>query len=774
MHTPALLDTRGNYLGQPYEVVATPKAFLRDALILNDTVSEQNRKGLMLHMALAHELRKSLDATHPILREIDIIIAKAIVYYYTEITLNDRQAAQLFDFVNKLHQTINENNGLDQIQKAKNDLTGHIEKMIGVRADIENRLNSAMVDIVNAKSRVDQLILDIGNKQLELATTLNKICRTVPVPQIPCPSCASTRPCRVCPPIPAPPSCFVTKYACEAHNRLTENICELNPAYVALQLTIAALEKQKADADRVLLKTLDALRAATTFAHDSSLAIIQAENAAFNGWIDSLQFLTNDLNPVRAHVDAWILDIDNGMEAYIAASGELITESMKPNGDPLKPLQTWKDCWGYAVTGLLIGPSNNALCTVQDRLKKLQEAMTTFENRLLSLNPLGEQWVNFKQEINTKVKVIATDLGYQIAQKVTGVDVKQFVDLYTKPVDAPTLNSIFAVDNTTKGLLLIGDIAKRVEKEMHLVPQRAIGPMYSKEVFDPQRYAVIHNAVVLAKLALLGPQQLNELARFAGIPGPTIYPDGAPLYDNTGTPPNLLVDSIRSIDGNHQWMPIAPPYPRRPGPLRLDPLRPGIYDTGWPQAREYGYEFDGEKGLRIWTAARENLFLKIFKGPLIPALETPRALGFRPVLPADYPYVVCEANPYPVSVDDQRCTAAPGEVRIGARISGQGVAAPGIMYVDLRLASTGAANAHNISLNQLRFRTLTGTGTVTLGSAPVLPYVVPRLDMGYATTVQIFLNVPSTVTSFSIREIGTAQDVGGRSFRFSLNQRVTP
>ena len=761
VHTPALLDARGTYLGQPYEVVATPTAFLRDKLILNDTVSEQNFKGKMLHLSLAHQLRKSLDATHPLLREIDILITRAVVYYYTEINLNDKQAAELYDFVNKLHQTINANNGLDQIQQAKNNLTGHIEKAIGVRADIENRLNSAMVDLVNAKSRVDQAALDLLNKQLELGGTLNQICRSVLVPQQDCNRCCRRilgR--RICEPV-----CRAT---CEAHNRLTENICELNPAYVTLQLTIATLERQKADADQLLLKTLEGLRAATVFAHDSSLAIIQAENAAFNGFIDSLQILTRDLNPVRAHIDGWIMDITNGMEAYLGANGEFIKEAMKPSGDPLRPLQEWKDCWGYAVTGMLLGPANNALCTVQNRLQKLQDAMTTFENGLLSLNPVGEKWVNFKQELDTKVKVIATDLAYQIAEKVTGVDVKQFVELYTKPVDAATLNSVFAVDNSAKNLLLIGDIASRVNEEMYLVRQGPVGPMAAKPVFDPQRYATVHNAVVLAKLALLGPQQLNQLASYAGVVGPTIYPDGAPLYDNTGTPPNLLVDSIGSIDGNHQWMEIAPPYPRRHG----------FRDTDWPAKREYGYAFNSEKGFRLWQddGARENLFRKIFKGPLVPGLETPQLLGpapgFTPVLSPDYPYVVCEANPYPVSVDDRSCTAVPGQPRISASIGTPVADAPGVMYIDLRLANTGAVHARNISVNQLLFRTLAGSGTVTTGSATVLPKITSRMDIGRSATIRLYVNVPSTVTRFSINETGTAQDSSGVSYNFSLGQVV--
>jgi Bacterial pre-peptidase C-terminal domain/Zinc dependent phospholipase C len=657
-HTPALLDVNGNYLGQPYELVSTPQTFLRDTLILNDTVATQNGKGLSVHLALVNELRNTLDNTHPFLDQMDMLITQLVVSYYTGISLNDEQAAKLFDLANQLHQAINANNGIDQIQAAKNKLSNHIQDAIGFRADIENRLNSAMVDVVNAKSKVDQLALDLLNKQLELGNTLNQICHSVPVPQWPCPSCNSTKICggfpRLCVNIPAPPSCFVTKYACEAHNRLTDNICDINPAYVTLQATIAVLERQKADAEALLLKTLEGMRAATDFARDSSIAIIQAETAAFNGLIDSAQFLTNDLNPVRAHIDGWIKDIDDGMSAYIIANAEVIKDSMMPNPDPdgdplrsIKPLQEWKDCWGYAVTGVLLGPANNALCTVQDRLGKLQEAMNTFENRLISLNPVGEAWVNFKAQIEQKANAIATDLAYEIANKVTGEDVKEIIGIFiSSPADPAALNALFSRDNSTKGLLLITDMAERIENEMYLTTQQAIGPMPAKQVFDPQRFAVAYDAVTLAKLALLGPEELNRLAIYAGVTQSTEFADGVPLYNSTATQANVLIDAISSIDGNHHWMKYAPPYPRRAG------------DAGWNEtSRSYGYPADGHRGFRLFQdpQAREKLFLNIFKGPLVPSLEIPLVVNSTPLLPADYPYVVCEANPFPESVNDLSC-----------------------------------------------------------------------------------------------------------------------
>ena len=52
---------------------------------------------------------------------------------------------------------------------------------------------------------------------------------------------------------------------------------------------------------------------------------------------------------------------------------------------------------------------------------------------------------------------------------------------------------------------------------------------------------------------------------------------------------------------------------------------------------------------------RKKLFNKIFKGPLALGLETPSVIHKEPILPADYPYVSCAANPFPNGILDQSC-----------------------------------------------------------------------------------------------------------------------
>ncbi len=93
--------------------------------------------------------------------------------------------------------------------------------------------------------------------------------------------------------------------------------------------------------------------------------------------------------------------------------------------------------------------------------------------------------------------------------------------------------------------------------------------------------------------------------------------------------------------------------------------------------------------------------------------------------------------------------------------------------VVLQFTNSGIGNAQNISLGQIDFRTIAGTGNVTL-SSPSLPIGLGSLAAGASTSVTLTLNVPSTVKEFSMTEQGTLRDVSGKSYAFSVGQAVFP
>jgi len=117
--------------------------------------------------------------------------------------------------------------------------------------------------------------------------------------------------------------------------------------------------------------------------------------------------------------------------------------------------------------------------------------------------------------------------------------------------------------------------------------------------------------------------------------------------------------------------------------------------------------------------------------------------------------------------------AASGEPAISITLLDQGTAS-GSLYVDLTVTNTGPGKAASASINQLTFRTLTGSGTVTYNTSlsPSLPIAIGPLSAGSSTTVRLYLTVPGTVTRFTIAENGNVVDISGTTLAYSASQMI--
>jgi hypothetical protein len=93
--------------------------------------------------------------------------------------------------------------------------------------------------------------------------------------------------------------------------------------------------------------------------------------------------------------------------------------------------------------------------------------------------------------------------------------------------------------------------------------------------------------------------------------------------------------------------------------------------------------------------------------------------------------------------------------------------------LNLQLTNTGFTAAQAVNINQITFRTLSGSGTVTLAS-PVLPASEGPLGIGASITVPLTLIVPTTVTRFSMTEGGNLKDGAGNTYNYSMAQTVIP
>ncbi len=116
---------------------------------------------------------------------------------------------------------------------------------------------------------------------------------------------------------------------------------------------------------------------------------------------------------------------------------------------------------------------------------------------------------------------------------------------------------------------------------------------------------------------------------------------------------------------------------------------------------------------------------------------------------------------------------ADGNPRIVATLGNATQVAPGQWMVAVQIANRGGGAAQQINVAQVVFRTLEGSGNVSLASSP-LPAQINNLNPGTAATVQLTLNVPASVRKFSITENGTLRVTGGGTLAFSSAQVFYP
>jgi murein DD-endopeptidase MepM/ murein hydrolase activator NlpD len=97
-----------------------------------------------------------------------------------------------------------------------------------------------------------------------------------------------------------------------------------------------------------------------------------------------------------------------------------------------------------------------------------------------------------------------------------------------------------------------------------------------------------------------------------------------------------------------------------------------------------------------------------------------------------------------------------------------------VMAVDLKITNTGSGIAQNTVVKNINFKTLFGTGSVTVNEAlsQLRPINVGYLNVGESRVITVYLNVPSTVYRFTISENGTVQDMVDVTSIFSVGQTI--
>jgi hypothetical protein len=617
-HLPSIQDENNLVFNADQKMVLEPSlaAFIRDTQVYDpEVVIQHSMNPASIHLAAYATYRKNLDtaANDPVWQRIDSAIVQ-IVGNYNGYVITAEEANALVDFTNELLARVNGAGGVIDITQ------NELDRLNDASLRFDRQHSAALFDLLSLTLSNHQ---KLQNKILERLRALDR-CKICPVPPIPFFGC----------PLPLVPA----------------------PCPSDILALILRIEGEIFGANAQLL---DSIRRLATEAQKARTSVFRIQQAL----VDLAQITTSNTSPAKALLINWRLDLDDAMVAYLQAAKQSMKNTIDPDkaGDPFaftQPWQEWFDCYHLTLAGVP-SPVGTGDCGFKGKVKDLfaaLEAIATIVDDATNLatyvGPVSPAEVrqlvgDLKQQAKTQITRAALNkledlLPPQIQDFIRVLKVKDMTDAQ--------LNQFFTADQAAaqyKKLLKLPDAAARVGAEMSRTLDG--GGRYR---LDPNRFAALYNAVVLAKLSLLDNAGLNQLASIAGVPNNAA---GRPLFDPLiATNDNVVAHAFASIDGNHQWLTEAPPRPATFAPYP----RPGI-----PKATVGfgGLGYRSPTGLVLWNeqSARDRLFRKLFIGPMSPGIESPNEIGIPAVLGGDYPYWPCRAQPFPNDLQDRTCQFSP-------------------------------------------------------------------------------------------------------------------
>ena len=329
----------------------------------------------------------------------------------------------------------------------------------------------------------------------------------------------------------------------------------------------------------------------------------------------------------------WARDLEIVAQRYIEASLEFGQTMVRDAGPDRPPLQErasataayrrWLACYAPVLEGQPAA-AGDLVCA---RLQAMRSDLALRRAALLS--SLGAQ------PRSTYFRLLQLDeyLGGLVEDFVVGLvglRDQSFGDLLEEglaptTVTPETLNTTFAT--APNGQLAFQCASDWIDADLGLrapLASGADGPCdnapRTRTTLDPERFAALDNALVLARLALLDQQGVRAVtARFGG--------NAAEPRMGTQRRYSVLLDSVRSLDGSHQWRGTSMPFPRRQA------YRPAFTPVS------AGYAFGGASGpagfpLYQSGALRRTAFTALFRpfeGAILMRAEMqPQAYPFRP------------------------------------------------------------------------------------------------------------------------------------------------
>jgi hypothetical protein len=594
-YNPPLRDYQGAQYPNSWSRVVVDDAladFIRDELIYDSAARAQYlRQPFAKHLAAYQSYRNGISdlAEDSIWHDIDTAVIQ-IILEYNGVSVSEEEASAIVDAAQPVLDFLN-GDLVDEFQSAANHLYDGIRRYDQV---MFGAAHSAM-------SRMQQLEASWVNKWVEWHV---KLAEKVPVPSCPRDPIFGT---------PLSPSCETARQRAQDTNQIIQ----------------AAADFIRNE----LLNYKTELVQATYDVHAEAIKAADAVREIRNGILDWSQIPGADVSPIQAALRAWRKDLDDAMSAYVKATMQSMVNTMNPNVSAIEPIEQWFSCYHLQIISVSSTISN---CQFRDSFVTLYESIDKIIATIEWAHSLGSilgipSPIELHRLKDEYTRQLQDRLKQEVRNQITDIlppEVRDIIELFDKPVDDATLNAFYTKAETTsspKHLLMIADMADRVKAEMYL----------SGGAFDPQRYAVVHNAVVLAKLALLNRTGLDALAAAGGVP---LDGAGNALFASTN---NVVASAFASIDGNHQWM-------------RNQPTVPNSANVGYGEGAT---QYASPAGFVPWEdrGARDRIFRALFIGPVSPGVDSPNTIGKSRIVSRTYPYQPCRAHPFPNDIKDRTC-----------------------------------------------------------------------------------------------------------------------
>jgi Zinc dependent phospholipase C len=335
---------------------------------------------------------------------------------------------------------------------------------------------------------------------------------------------------------------------------------------------------------------------------------------------------------------AWARDLEIVAQRYIEASLEFGQTMVREGGATRPPLEErdsatapyhrWLACYAPVLEGQPAA-AGDLVCA---RLQAMRSDLALRRAALLS--SLGAQ------PRSTYFRLLQLDeyLGGLVEDFVIGLiglRDRSFADLLDEglaptTVTAQTLDLTFATAPNNQ--LAFRCASDWIDADLGMRAPPASGAddacdnaPRARTTLDPARFAALDDALTLARLALLDQNGVRAVtARFGGNPAEPRM-GGQARY-------SVLLDSVRSLDGSHQWRGISMPFPRRQ-PYRAAPPPASAGYAAGAAAGPAGFPLYQTEALR--RTAFTALF-RPFEGAILMRAE---------LQPAAYPFRPCPGDP---------------------------------------------------------------------------------------------------------------------------------